>query len=95
MKMFICMAISFLQRWMDTETIGALTNKLIGKRPNTYTYTKAMAEALLIEESKGLPVAIVRPSIVGAAWVEPVPGWVDNLNGPTGLLVAVSCSYFK
>lgn len=22
-----------------------------------------------------------------AAWREPVPGWVDNLNGPTGILV--------
>ena len=58
---------------MDTETIGALTAKLIGSRPNTYTYTKAMAEALLIEEAHDLPVAIVRPSIVGASWEEPVP----------------------
>lgn len=75
--------------WMDTETIGALTTKLIGSRPNTYTYTKAMAESLLLEEAQGLPIAIVRPSIVGASWEEPVPGWVDNLNGPTGLLVAI------
>lgn len=22
-----------------------------------------------------------------AAWKEPIPGWVDNLNGPTGILV--------
>lgn len=75
--------------WMDKDTIEALTTKLIGSRPNTYTYTKAMAESLLVEEAKGLPVAIVRPSIVGASWLEPLPGWVDNLNGPTGLLVAI------
>lgn len=25
--------------------------------------------------------------IVTAAWKEPIPGWVDNLNGPTGILV--------
>ncbi|GFR60912.1 fatty acyl-CoA reductase [Elysia marginata] len=75
--------------WMDADAIQALTSKLIGSRPNTYTYTKALAEYLLVEESKGLPVAIVRPSIVGASWSEPVPGWVDNLNGPTGLLVAI------
>lgn len=24
---------------------------------------------------------------VAAAYKEPMPGWVDNLNGPTGLLV--------
>jgi fatty acyl-CoA reductase len=58
---------------MDTDMIEALTTKLIGTRPNTYTYTKAMAEALLLEESKGLPVAIIRPSIVGASWEEPLP----------------------
>ncbi|KAL8601936.1 hypothetical protein ACOMHN_008428 [Nucella lapillus] len=75
--------------WMDKDTIEALTTKLIGSRPNTYTYTKAMAESLLMEEAKGLPMAIVRPSIVGASWLEPLPGWVDNLNGPTGMLVAI------
>ena len=58
---------------MDKDTISALTTKLIGSRPNTYTYTKAMAETLLMEEAKGLPVAIVRPSIVGASWEEPLP----------------------
>lgn len=58
---------------MDKDAIQALTSKLIGSRPNTYTYTKAMAEYLLVEECAGLPVAIVRPSIVGASWEEPLP----------------------
>lgn len=31
-------------------------------------------------------MAIVRPSIVTAALREPFPGWIDNLNGPTGLI---------
>ena len=31
-------------------------------------------------------MAIVRPTIVTAALKEPIPGWVDNLNGPTGLI---------
>jgi fatty acyl-CoA reductase len=39
------------------------------------------------EECAGLPVCIVRPSIVVSTWKEPVPGWVDNLNGPTGLFL--------
>ncbi|KAF4523936.1 hypothetical protein B566_EDAN011190 [Ephemera danica] len=43
-------------------------------------------EALKLSQSAGLPVAIVRPSIVTAAWKEPLPGWVDNLNGPTGMI---------
>jgi fatty acyl-CoA reductase len=60
---------------------------LIGKRPNTYTYTKALAETLFVKDAATLPAAIVRPSIVAAAWKEPIPGWIDNLNGATGLIV--------
>ncbi|XP_042907021.1 putative fatty acyl-CoA reductase CG5065 [Parasteatoda tepidariorum] len=76
--------------WMDEELVNVLTPHLLRGRPNTYTYTKALAETLLVEESGALPVAIVRPSIVTAAWKEPFPGWVDNFNGPTGLIVATS-----
>lgn len=40
-----------------------LTPSLLGKRPNTYTFTKALTEQMLLEEAQTLPVAIVRPSI--------------------------------
>ena len=52
--------------------VDVLTKKIIKPRPNTYTYTKAIAEHLLIEKCGSLPCAIVRPSIVGASWLEPV-----------------------
>jgi len=64
-----------------------VTKKILGDRPNTYTFTKAMAEQLVQDEGAGLPICIVRPSIVVSTWKEPVPGWVDNLNGPTGLFL--------
>ena len=48
---------------------------------------QAIAESLVLSEGVGLPVCIVRPSIVVSAWREPLPGWVDNLNGPTGLFL--------
>jgi hypothetical protein len=35
---------------------------------------QAVAETLLVTEGAGLPIAIVRPSIVAAAWKEPLPG---------------------
>ncbi|XP_076588914.1 fatty acyl-CoA reductase 1 isoform X1 [Chaetodon auriga] len=74
--------------WMDDELVSALTPKLIGERPNTYTYTKALAEYLVQQEAGDLNVAIVRPSIVGASWKEPFPGWIDNYNGPSGIFIA-------
>ncbi|CAB1322844.1 unnamed protein product [Coregonus sp. 'balchen'] len=69
--------------WMDEKLVSAMTPGLIGKRPNTYTYTKAMAEYLVQQECGNLNVAIIRPSIVGASWKEPFPGWIDNFNGPS------------
>lgn len=58
---------------MDDDLVATLTPKLIGERPNTYTYTKALAEYLVQQEAGDLNVAIVRPSIVGASWKEPFP----------------------
>lgn len=75
--------------WMDDDLVEALVPKILGDLPNSYTYTKAMAEYLLFEEFKSIPLAVLRPSIVGASWKEPLPGWVDNYNGPTGILTAV------
>ena len=60
-------------RWMDDDMVDSITSQLIGDKPNTYTYTKQLAEDLLIKEGASLPLAIVRPSIVGASWKEPVP----------------------
>uniref|UniRef100_A0A286XKY0 Fatty acyl-CoA reductase n=1 Tax=Cavia porcellus TaxID=10141 RepID=A0A286XKY0_CAVPO len=59
-----------------------------GDRPNTYIYTKALAEYVVQQEGAKLNVAIVRPSIVGASWKEPFPRWIDNFNGPSGLFIA-------
>jgi len=52
-----------------------------------YCYTKAVGEQLLQKEcsSHDIPVVIVRPSIVTAAMKEPIPGWIDTLNGPSGI----------
>ncbi|XP_020501160.1 fatty acyl-CoA reductase 1 isoform X1 [Labrus bergylta] len=74
--------------WMDDELVSALTPKLLGERPNTYTYTKALAEYMVQQEAGDLNVAIIRPSIVGASWKEPFPGWIDNFNGPSGIFIA-------
>lgn len=81
--------------WMDDELIQTLTPKLIGNRPNTYTFTKALTEHMLLKESGNLPVAIVRPSIVISSVREPMAGWVDNWNGPTGIIAAAGKGFFR
>ncbi|XP_021546438.1 fatty acyl-CoA reductase 2 isoform X2 [Neomonachus schauinslandi] len=82
-------------RWLDDAIIDEITPKLIGDRPNIYTYTKALGEMVVQQESENLNIAIIRPSIVGATWQEPFPGWVDNLNGPSGLIIAAGKGFLR
>lgn len=64
------------------------TQQFIAPKPNTYTFTKAMAEsALQAHGGKHYPIAIFRPTIVVSALRHPYPGWVQNLNGPSGVVV--------
>ena len=72
---------------LSSETLDILTPKYLNQFPNTYTFTKSMAEQVVNDYKHKVPLVIFRPSIVIAAMREPVPGWVDNFNGPVGLLV--------
>ncbi|XP_021182232.3 putative fatty acyl-CoA reductase CG5065 [Helicoverpa armigera] len=67
----------------------------LGKKPNTYTFSKAFAEEQVMKQSEELPVAIVRPSIVMSALKEPCPGWIDTWNGSTGLFVGMPAGVLK
>lgn len=58
---------------MDDGIVQDITPRLIGDRPNTYTYTKALAEYVVQQEQDKLNIGIIRPSIVGASWQEPFP----------------------
>ncbi|XP_054163305.1 fatty acyl-CoA reductase 1-like [Oppia nitens] len=69
----------------DTESQAM--QELMEGRPNSYTFSKAIAENLVTEKFSHLPLVIVRPSIVTPAAKEPAPGWVDNINGVAGALL--------
>ncbi|RWS29996.1 fatty acyl-CoA reductase-like protein, partial [Leptotrombidium deliense] len=70
--------------WMEASTLEIVGKRLCEGRPNTYTFTKALAEHYINENKGQLPVAIVRPSIITATYKEPAPGWIDSINGPAG-----------
>lgn len=73
---------------VPSDLAGAVVTKsMIDNRPNTYTYTKAMAENVASKYASRMNVVIVRPSIVMSALAEPAQGWVDTINGPVGLSV--------
>ena len=61
---------------------------ILGNFPNTYTFTKRMAEHLIHENNqKHIPILILRPSIIGASLNEPVPGWTDSIGLAGGIFL--------
>ncbi|CAF1489889.1 unnamed protein product [Adineta ricciae] len=73
--------------FFNEKIFDHFSKRVLAKFPNTYTYTKSLAEQLILQEGKDLPIAIVRPSIIGAAWKEPIEGWIDCNSGVTNVLV--------
>lgn len=49
--------------WMSEEAMDKLGKSLIPPHPNTYTFTKRLAEILVRDEYENLPIVIARPSI--------------------------------
>lgn len=74
------------QRWVRNElTEAGMQRAQEFGWPNTYTFTKSLAESLIAtrgKDDKGedLPVAIVRPSIVETSTHDPFKGWNEGVN---------------
>ncbi|KAK3917436.1 Fatty acyl-CoA reductase 2 [Frankliniella fusca] len=64
-----------------TSRLREMWKRLQDFHPNSYTFTKALAEQLIDDVAAELPVVIVRPSIVVPTHKDPMPGWIDNLYG--------------
>src|SRR5688572_2962123 len=46
--------------------------------PNTYTFTKCLAERILVRRKGDVPLTLLRPSVVSACRNYPFPGWIDS-----------------
>src|SRR6202022_851161 len=82
-------------RWLRNRLTRAGTRR--AKRlgwPNTYTLTKSLAESLIVRYGKGLPIAIVRPSIVETSTDQPFRGWNEGINTSAPLSYLLG-TYFR
>ncbi|KAK0176558.1 hypothetical protein PV328_000679 [Microctonus aethiopoides] len=75
---------------LNDEMLEIIEQLFLKKHPNTYTLSKRMAENIIMQNEINLPIAIVRPSIICAAYQEPFPGWIDNISGITGIMLEIS-----
>ncbi len=53
---------------------------------DTYTFTKALGEQLLVKSSDGVPIIILRPSIIESSLYQPEPGWIEGFRMSTPIL---------
>jgi fatty acyl-CoA reductase len=68
----------------------------LGNFPNTYTFTKNLGEKMLKKlRPPTLQITIVRPTMVGAALRDPVPGWIDNIVGCSAMYFFVGIGVIK
>jgi alcohol-forming fatty acyl-CoA reductase len=58
--------------------------------PDNYTFTKAMAERATEELAAelGIPLSIVRPSIIESAYTHPHPGWIEGFKMAEPIILA-------
>lgn len=69
---------------------------LLGAFPNPYSYSKRMAEHLLVEHNKSnIKLVLLRPSIIGTSANEPMPGWTDSLNHIQGVSLIVGMGILR
>lgn len=90
-----CEKMAELISWIPDSLCDTIGPQIMENRPNTYIFTKAMSENLVQKYQGRLPIAIVRPSIVIPSVRDPIPGWVDNVNGPMGLGVLASLGILR
>ena len=82
-------------RWLRNRLTRAGTRR--ARRlgwPNTYTLTKSLAESMLVKHGVGLPIAIVRPSIVETSTDQPFRGWNEGINTSAPLSYLLG-TYFR
>lgn len=75
---------------MNPQYISDNEKTLIGGYPNTYTWSKSMAERALLKTHGNVRVALIRPSIVISSYAEPTPGWTDTLAAGGGIIFGVT-----
>jgi len=82
-------------RWLRNRLVhaGMRRARRLGW-PNTYTFSKSIAESLILRRGVGLPIAIARPSIVESSTQEPFLGWNEGINTSAPLSYLLG-TYFR
>ena len=70
---------------MTQQYVKENEKALIGNFPNTYTFTKNLAEKYIKKHQGDIKFVIHRPSIIASALEQPFKGWTDSISAAGGL----------
>uniref|UniRef100_A0A182J1R6 Fatty acyl-CoA reductase n=1 Tax=Anopheles atroparvus TaxID=41427 RepID=A0A182J1R6_ANOAO len=77
------------------DELEAVGRKIVEPWPNTYAFTKSLAEEVVRRYRTKLPIAIVRPSIVTTTDTDPIAGWTDNFYGFNGVITGAGTGVLR
>jgi len=73
-------AIEICEKMGESELLNILCPHFTSFMPNTYAFSKQLAESVVEHYKDKLPITIVRPSIVISAIDEPMGGYVSHVK---------------
>ncbi|HYQ84573.1 MAG TPA: fatty acyl-CoA reductase, partial [Rubrobacter sp.] len=75
--------------WMRERLVerGTLRARELGWN-DVYTFTKSLAERLVVTERGETPLVIVRPAIIESSHKEPYPGWIQGTRMADPIIMA-------
>lgn len=80
---------------MSLQDVKDNEKNLIGSFPNTYTFTKNLAEKYIKKNQDNVKCVIVRPSIIASSLNQPFKGWTDSISAAGGLTVLGTLGILK
>ncbi|XP_051161062.1 fatty acyl-CoA reductase wat-like [Leptopilina boulardi] len=83
------------RRNLSKENEKRFTKILLQDYPNTYVFTKSMAEGIISETASDLPFCIYRFPVALGTYKEPFAGWIDVAQGFNQFLVWLSMGYIR
>ncbi len=87
---------SLRRRWVgDQMTAAGRARASSLGFPDAYAFTKALGERALAETRNGIPVTIVRPSVIESALAEPRPGWIRGFRMAEPVIAAYARGLLK
>ncbi|KAG8195540.1 hypothetical protein JTE90_019528 [Oedothorax gibbosus] len=79
----------------NEDSLNKLASQCLPKWPNHYTFSKCLAENVILDKASDIPTVIVRPSIIVSCWKGILPGYIEEGSGMVDLGIAIGKGFVR